>query len=94
MFENKSPKLFIILASLLETFILGSECWKSGSLDMEWPYPFLTPALEGGVWAAPRPGRFTPGNDPVPITQEAGWVQGPVWMCAKNLAPTGIQNYG
>jgi hypothetical protein len=22
----------------------------------------------------PRPGRFTPGNDPVPIEQEAGWA--------------------
>jgi hypothetical protein len=21
----------------MESFILGSECWKSGSLDMEWP---------------------------------------------------------
>jgi hypothetical protein len=25
-----------------------------------------------GGWSAPRPGRFTPGNDPVPIVQEAG----------------------
>jgi hypothetical protein len=24
------------------------------------------------VWSAPRPGRFTPGKDPVPIVQEAG----------------------
>jgi hypothetical protein len=24
--------------------------------------------------SAPRPGRFTPGNDPVPIVQEAGWA--------------------
>jgi hypothetical protein len=34
--------------------------------------------------------RFTPGKDPVPIVQEAGWAPGPVWTCAKNLAPTGI----
>jgi hypothetical protein len=33
---KKSPKLFIILASHMESFILGSECWKSGSLDMDW----------------------------------------------------------
>jgi hypothetical protein len=32
-----------------------------------------------GGWSAPRPGRFTPGKDPVPIVQEAGWVPGPVW---------------
>jgi hypothetical protein len=27
------------------------------------------------------------GNDPVPIVQESGWAQGPVWTDAKNLAP-------
>jgi hypothetical protein len=41
-------------------------------------------------WSAPRPGRFTPRKDPVPIVQEAGWAPGPVWTCAKNLAPTGM----
>ena len=34
----------------------------------------LTFALDGGGWLTPRPGRFTPGNDPVSIVQEAGWV--------------------
>jgi hypothetical protein len=43
-----------------------------------------------GGWLASRPGRFTPGKDPVPIVQEAGWAPGPVLTCAKNLAPTGI----
>jgi hypothetical protein len=33
---KKSPKLFIILGSHMERFSLGSECWKFGSLDMEW----------------------------------------------------------
>jgi hypothetical protein len=46
-----------------------------------------------GGWSTPRPGHFTPGKDPVPIVQEAGWAPGPVWMCAKNLAPpTGIRS--
>jgi hypothetical protein len=45
-----------------------------------------------GGWSAPRPGRFTPGKDPVPIVQEAGWAPGPVWMCAKNLSSTGIRS--
>jgi hypothetical protein len=53
-------------------------------------YSFSTSALGGGGWSAPRPGRFTPGKDPVPIVQEAGWAPGPVLTCAKNLAPTGI----
>jgi hypothetical protein len=33
------------------------------------------------------PAAFTPGKDPVPILQEAGWAQGPVWIGAENLAP-------
>jgi hypothetical protein len=32
----------------------------------------LTSALDGVGWLTPRPGRFTPGNDPVPVVQEAG----------------------
>jgi hypothetical protein len=43
-------------------------------------------------WSAPHPGRFTPGKDPVPIVQDAGWASGPVWTCAKNLSPTGIRS--
>ena len=54
-----------------------------------------TSALDGGGWATLRPGRFTPGKDPVPIVQEAAWATGPVWTGAENLAPTGIRSpYG
>ena len=35
---------------------------------------------------------FTPGKEPVPIVQEAGWAPGPVWRGAENLASTGIQS--
>ena len=52
----------------------------------------LTSALDAGGWSAPRPGRFTPGNDPVPIVQEAGWAAGLVWTGAENVAPTGIRS--
>jgi hypothetical protein len=55
-------------------------------------YSFSSSALEGGGWLSPRTGRFSPGKDPVPIVQEAGCVPGPVWTCAKNLAPTGIRS--
>ena len=57
-------------------------------------YPFMTTALEGGegVSVTPRP-LFTPGKDPVPIVQEAGWAPGPVWTGAENLAPpSGIRS--
>ena len=35
---------------------------------------------------------FSPGKDPVPIVQEAGWATGPVWTGTENLAPTGIRS--
>jgi hypothetical protein len=38
------------------------------------------------------PVTFTPGKDPVPSEQEAGWAPGPVWIGAENLAPTGIRS--
>jgi hypothetical protein len=39
----------------------------------------------------PRP-YFTPGKDPLPIVQEAGWAPGSVWTDAENLTPTGIRS--
>ena len=52
----------------------------------------MTSALRWGWWSAPRPGRFTPGKDPVPIVQEAGWALGPVRKGAENLARTVIRS--
>jgi hypothetical protein len=40
----------------------------------------------------PRPGRSTPGKDPVPIVYEAGWAPGLVCTGAENLASTGIRS--
>ena len=51
----------------------------------------LTSELEWGGWSTLRPGRFTFGNDPVPIVQEAGWAMWPLWTGAENLAPIGIR---
>ena len=36
------------------------------------------------------PAVFTPGKEPVPIVQEAGWASGPVWTGAEDLAPPGF----
>jgi hypothetical protein len=38
-----------------------------------------------GISVTPRP-LFTPGKDPVPIVQEAGWAPRPVWTVAESLA--------
>ena len=43
----------------------------------------------GLVVSSTPPPYFTPGKDPVPIVQEAGWASGPVWTGGKTL-PTGI----
>jgi len=51
----------------------------------------LTSALKGGGWSTPRPGRLIPGKDPVPIVRKSGWSQGPGWMGAENLTPTGFR---
>ena len=37
----------------------------------------LISALDGGGWSTPRPGRFTPGKDPVPTVQDR-WAPEPV----------------
>ena len=42
------------------------------------------------VSSTPRP-HFTPGKDPVPILQEAGWEMGRSGR-AENLVPTGIRS--
>ena len=45
----------------------------------------LSSALDGGDWSTPRPGRFAPGKDPVPIVWETGF-----WTGAEYLVLTGI----
>ena len=51
----------------------------------------LTSALDGGGWSTPRPGRFTPRKDPVPII--GGWVSSRAGLTgAEILASTGIRS--
>ena len=45
-----------------------------------------------GVGGRHAPVAFAPGEDTVPIVQEAGWAPGPAWIGAENLAPTGIRS--
>ena len=52
----------------------------------------LTLALGGVGWSTPRPGRFTHGNDPIPILQEDGWAPGTVWTVTENSPTTGIRS--
>jgi hypothetical protein len=52
--------------------------------------PFLDRGIRRGlvVNSTLQP-HFTPGKDPVPIVQEAGWAPGPVWT-EENLVPLGF----
>jgi hypothetical protein len=47
---------------------------KSGHEGPEGEYRYTFALLDArwDVWLTPRPGRFTPGKDPVPIVEEAG----------------------
>ena len=51
-----------------------------------------TSTLEGDGWSTPRPGRFTPGKDPVLIVKKTGWAPWQVWTGAENLASSGIRS--
>jgi len=44
----------------------------------------------GGEWSTPRPGRFTPRKDPVPIVQEAGGPHGRSGEVRKISPPPGF----
>jgi len=38
------------------------------------------------------PGRFTPGNEPVPTVQDAGWISVPVCTGVENLTRPGFRS--
>jgi hypothetical protein len=50
----------------------------------------LTSVVDGGGSLTPHPGRFTPGNGPVSVLQDAGWAQGP--GPGVDIATTGIRS--
>jgi hypothetical protein len=50
---------------------------------------FLDHGTRRGEGSASPPGRFTPGKEPVPIVQKAGWAPEPVWTGAENQVPGG-----
>jgi hypothetical protein len=50
----------------------------------------LTSALDGCGWSTLRRGRFTPGNDPVPIVQDAGRPQDRSGRVLKISPPSGF----
>jgi hypothetical protein len=53
---------------------------------------FLDLGARRGWVVSTTPSRFTPGKDPVPIVQEAGWALGPGLDMCENSRPTGIRS--
>ena len=72
-----------------KVFPLQARLWPRGLVEVL-HYSSMTTALEAGEWSAARPGpTLPPGEDPVPIVQEAGWAPGPFRM-GGNYRPTRI----
>ena len=95
-FEEAEPYVFIralkVKVALVQALRLytGRTAHRA-SRGIALPFRDHGTSRRGGVSVTPLP-LFTPGKDPVPIVQEAGWAPGPVWTSAKNLAPTEIRS--
>ena len=67
VFINKAATKFTIIVLLLIK-VHSITDHEGPELDQRYsPTLSLTSALYGGGWSMSRPGRFTPGKDPVPI---------------------------
>jgi hypothetical protein len=53
-------------------------------------YSFFNLGTRWGGSSTSRPGRFTSGNDPVPIVYESAWAPRPVWKVRKSSLPPGF----
>jgi len=65
----------------------GTHCiggWMGPRAEEVFLYSFFNLGARWSGWSTPRPGRFIPGKDPVPIVQEAVWAPVPVWTGAEN----------
>ena len=83
---------FIVKCTLVQALRLctGGTAHR-GSRGIVLPFFVHGTRRGSGVNITPWP-LFTPGKDPVPIVQEAGWAPEPAWTGAENLDPTGIRS--
>ena len=92
---NERPHHFLIKkvkCTLVQALRICTGCMThKGSKRIAVPFHDHGTRRGWGVSVTPRP-LCTPGKDPVPIVQEAGWAPGPVWTGAENLVPTGIRS--
>jgi hypothetical protein len=69
-------------------------CLCAHRLDEDYIFnPFATSALEEGRRSAPRPGRFSPREDALPIVQETGGENsGPISTGTESLPQAWLQS--
>ena len=94
--QKKSPFLFVkskkVKCTLVQALRLCTgRTADRGSRGIALPFHDHGTKRKWGVSITPRP-LFTPGKDPVPIVQEAGWAPGPVRTGAEYLASIGIRS--
>ena len=97
---NRNLQVSKIRVKQFYAFVLNFKCESRYLLLMEWSRysPDVAQRMGRGIavlfhdrgtrrgWmvnSTPWP-HFTPGKDPVPILQEAGWAPGPVWTGGKS----------
>jgi hypothetical protein len=83
---------YVVSVHLYQTtqYFVKNPWWLWENVKQSRYRPEQAQSVDRGEWSASRPGRFTPGKDPVPTVQEDGWAPGPVWTYAKNFVPIGI----
>ena len=88
---NSLTEIFLAVRKIERDMIISIHIGKGRGI----PLLFLDHGIRrgSGVSVTPWP-LFTPGKDPLPIVQEAGWTPGPIWTGAENLATTGIRSPG
>ena len=82
--DSKRQKVKVTLVQTLR--LCTGRTAHRGSRGIALPFHDHGTRRGWGFSVTPQP-LFTPGKDPVPIVQEAGWAPGPVWTGAENLAP-------
>jgi hypothetical protein len=91
-FTDIYTELIIWLGFRFNSFLIGLEGLLEESSGIAL-LSFCAPRhwmVVGGQHHAPA--AFTPGKEPVPIVQEAGWASEPVWIGAENLVPAGVRS--
>jgi len=74
-----------------QTKISSTQSKGKGKAHPVTRYSFFNLGVSWGRWSTPRPGRFSPVNDPIPNVQEPRWAEVQVWTGVEYFAPIGFR---